>query len=108
MRRELPKSAWSGGGERGGEGGASAPRPNFCFGPRTLILKKNTWNFLLFFFKPANFFMNAAPNNDEESDDNDFSLEIDDEEDNEDDDTAFDFSHPAQVSFCACDCQLPS
>ena len=34
------------GGERGGE---SAPRPNFCFGPRILILKKNTWNFLRFF-----------------------------------------------------------
>jgi hypothetical protein len=60
MRRELTKSARRGG--RGGEkGGASAPRPNFCFGHRTLILKKNTWNFLRFFFEPANFFMNAAP-----------------------------------------------
>ena len=46
--------------------------------------------------------------NDEESDDDDSSLEIDDEEDSEDDDTAFDFSRPAQVSFCVCDCQLPS
>ena len=50
-------------GGRGGErGGASAPQPNFCFGPRTLILKKNTWNFLHFFFEPAIFCMNAAPN----------------------------------------------
>ena len=40
----------------GEEGGASAPRPNFCFGPRTLILKKNTWNFLCFLFESANFF----------------------------------------------------
>jgi hypothetical protein len=54
MRRELTKLAR--------RGGASAPRPNFCFGPRTLILKKNTWNFLRFFFEPTNFFMNAAPN----------------------------------------------
>ena len=46
--------------------------------------------------------------NDEESDDDDSSLEIDDKEDSEDDDTAFDFSCPAQVSFCVCDCQLPS
>jgi hypothetical protein len=46
--------------------------------------------------------------NDEESDDDDLSLEIDDKEDSEDDDTAFDFSRPAQVSFCVCDCQLPS
>ena len=47
--------------------------------------------------------------NDEESDDDDWSLEIDDEEDSEDDDTAFeDFSRPVQVSFCICDCQLPS
>jgi hypothetical protein len=38
-----------GGGERGG---ASAPRPNFCFGPQTLILKKNTWNFLRIFSSP--------------------------------------------------------
>ena len=44
--------------------------------------------------------------NDEGSDDDDLTLEIDDEEDIEDDDTEFDFSRPAQVSFCACDCQL--
>jgi hypothetical protein len=50
-------------GEEGGErGGASAPRPNFCVGPQTPILKKNTWNFLHYFFERANFFMNAAPN----------------------------------------------
>ena len=48
-------------GEEGERGGASAPRPNFCFGPRTLILEKNTWNFLRFFFEPANFFINTAP-----------------------------------------------
>jgi hypothetical protein len=46
--------------------------------------------------------------NDEESDNDDSSLEIDDEEDSEDDDMAYDFSHPTQVSFCACDCQLLS
>ena len=44
--------------------------------------------------------------NDEGSDDNDLSLERDDEEDIKKDDTEFDFSRPAQVSFCACDCQL--
>jgi len=44
--------------------------------------------------------------NDEGSDDDDSSLEIDYEEDIEDDDMEFDFSRPAQVSFCACDCQL--
>jgi hypothetical protein len=49
-------------GGRGGErGGASAPRPNFCFGPRTLILKKTRVTFFVFFSEPANFFMNAAP-----------------------------------------------
>jgi hypothetical protein len=30
-------------------GGVSAPLPNFCLGPRTPILKKNTWNFLHYF-----------------------------------------------------------
>jgi hypothetical protein len=45
--------------------------------------------------------------NDEGSDDDDSSLEIDDEEEDiEDDDTEFEFSRPAQVSLCACDCQL--
>jgi len=36
----------------------------------------------------------------------DSSLGRDEEEDIEDDDMEFDFSCPAQVSFCACDCQL--
>ena len=47
-------------------------------------------------------------NDDEGSDDDedDSSLERDEEEDIEDDDMEFDFSRPAQVSFCACDCQL--
>ena len=46
--------------------------------------------------------------NDEDSDDDDSSLEIDDEEGSTDDDTALeDFSHPMQISFCVCDCQLP-
>jgi hypothetical protein len=41
MRRELTKSAR--------RGGASAPRPNFCFGPWTLILKKTRGTFFAFF-----------------------------------------------------------
>ena len=47
-------------------------------------------------------------NDDEGSDDDkdDSSLGRDEEEDIEDDDMEFDFSCPAQVSFCACDCQL--
>ena len=47
-------------------------------------------------------------NDDEGSDDDedDSSLERDEEDDIEDDDMEFDFSRPAQVSFCACDCQL--
>ena len=49
-------------GEEGGRGGERLhPDLTFVFGPRTPILKKNTWTFLHFFFKRANFFMNAAP-----------------------------------------------
>ena len=54
MRRESTKSAR--------RGRAFAPRPNFCLGPRTPILKKNTWNFLHYFSSALFFFMNAAPN----------------------------------------------
>ena len=46
-------------GERGREGAGGGDDLTFVL--RTLILKNNTWNFLGFFFEPANFFMNAAP-----------------------------------------------
>ena len=48
------------GGERGGEEGRGGeglhPDLTFVLVPEHL-LKKNTWNFLHFFFEPANFFL---------------------------------------------------
>jgi hypothetical protein len=56
FRQKTPKCAL---GERGREGAGGGNDLPFVL--RTLILKNNTWNFLGFFFEPANFFMNAAP-----------------------------------------------
>jgi hypothetical protein len=42
-------------------GGGVCTRRGDVLGPRTPIFEKNTWNFLRFLFKPADFFMNVAP-----------------------------------------------